>query len=140
MATTKKQLAENSAPVTLLWDRVLMLSIAGLIDSMRAQVIMEAILNKVDTTDSRVVILDILGVTTVDTAVANHIIKITQASRLMGCTCVVCGISPAVAQTLVQLGVPLTDMITRVTMRDALVYSFQLLGLEVKPIAAPLRK
>ncbi|WP_085619601.1 STAS domain-containing protein [Thalassospira alkalitolerans] len=133
-------------PVTLLWDRILMLSIVGVVDSMRSQAIMTAMLTKIEETEARIIILDILGVEVVDTAVANHLIKITQACRLMGCTCIVSGISPAIAQTLVQLGIPLSDVVTRVTIRDALIHAFQVLGLEIKPIALgapvvqPLRK
>lgn len=130
---------EKEIPVTLLWDRVLMISLSGVIDSMRAQATMNTMLTRIEETESRIIIMDILGVEAVDTAVANHLIKITQASRLMGCTCVVSGISPEIAQTLVQLGIPLGDVVTRVTMRDALVYAFQIMGLEVKPVSAVVK-
>lgn len=131
---------EIYTPVTLLWDRVLMLPIVGVVDSQRAQSIMDAMLARISETEARVVILDIEGVETVDTAVANHLIKITQATQLMGARCIVSGISPAIAQTLVQLGIPLTDIVTRATLRDAVYYALQTLGLDIRQSAnAPLR-
>jgi len=130
---------ETYTPVTLLWERVLMLPIVGIVDSQRAQTIMDSMLTKVAETESRVVILDIEGVETVDTAVANHLIKITQATQLMGCTCIVSGISPAIAQTLVQLGIPLSSVVTRATLRDAVLYAFNTLGLDVKATGTTAR-
>lgn len=135
--TSRKKIMETYTPVTLLWERVLMLPIVGVVDSQRAQTIMDSMLSRVAETESRVVILDIEGVETVDTAVANHLIKITQATQLMGCTCVVSGISPAIAQTLVQLGIPLTNVVTRATLRDAVLYAFQTLGLDVTASGVP---
>ncbi|WP_282433949.1 STAS domain-containing protein [Marinobacter caseinilyticus] len=117
-----------------------MLPIVGVVDSQRAQTIMDSMLSKVAETEARVVILDIEGVETVDTAVANHLIKITQATQLMGCTCIVSGISPAIAQTLVQLGIPLTTVVTRATLRDAVLYAFQTLGLDVRASTTTARK
>lgn len=120
-------------PVTSIWDGVLLLSLAGIVDSARAQEIMDTVLNEISDSRSRIFILDILGVEAVDTAVANHLIKITQASDLMGCTCVISGISPAVAQSLAQLGIPLKDIVTRANIRDALAYAFDRLDLVVQP-------
>lgn len=126
--------APQREPVTLVWDGVMLLSLAGIVDSARAQDIMDIVLNEIATTNSRIFILDILGVEAVDTAVANHLIKITQASALLGCTCVISGISPVVAQSLVQLGIPLSEVVTRATIRDGLAFAFERMGLTVQPI------
>ena len=95
---------------------------------------METILTKIIDTGFKTIILDILGVITVDSAVANHVIKITKATNLMGCNCIISGISPEVAQTLVNLGVELGEVITTSTLRDALECAFENLGLEVRKI------
>ncbi|WP_227545927.1 STAS domain-containing protein [Marinobacter fonticola] len=140
MTSKANKAMEIYTPVTLLWDRVLMLPIVGVVDSQRAQSIMDAMLVRISETEARVVILDIEGVETVDTAVANHLIKITQATQLMGCSCVISGISPNIAQTLVQLGIPLTDVVTRATLRDAVHFALQKLGLDIRQSAnAPVR-
>lgn len=121
----------RSEPVTLIWDGILLLSLNGILDSSRSQNVMDSMLSEIARTRSRVFILDILGVEAVDTAVANHLIKIVQASALLGCRCVISGISPSVAQALVQLGIPLSDIVTRATIRDALAHGFELLEVEV---------
>lgn len=140
MTSSANKTMEIYTPVTLLWDRVLMLPIVGVVDSQRAQSIMDSMLARISETEARVVILDIEGVETVDTAVANHLIKITQATQLMGCSCVVSGISPNIAQTLVQLGIPLTNVVTRATLRDAVFFALQQLGLDIRQSPnAPLR-
>jgi rsbT co-antagonist protein RsbR len=122
---------EISTPAIELWDRVLILPVLGVIDSMRAQQMTDTMLNKIKETSSKVIILDIQGVAAVDTAVANHLIKITKATRLMGCQCIISGISPAVANTIVQLGIDMGDVKTNATLREALVDSFTMLNLEV---------
>ena len=104
------------------------------VDSLRAQQMMNAMLKKITETSAKVMILDIQGVAAVDTAVANHLIKITQATKLMGCRCIISGISAAVAETLVQLGINLGDVTTNSTLMDALADAFQMLNLEVKKI------
>jgi len=130
---TKEQLiSEIATPVIILWQDILAIPIVGTVDSKRAQQIMEMILNKILTTESKVIILDILGVPFVDTAVANHLIKISRAAKLMGCDCIISGMSPAVAQTLVHLGIDMGDIITTTTLKDALVLSFNKLGYEIK--------
>lgn len=131
MPTRKNKSLEMDTPVTMIWDDVLMLPIVGVVDSQRAHNIMEAMLNTLAETESKVVILDIQGVPAVDTAVANYLIKITQATQLMGATCIVSGISPAIAQTLVQLGIPLSQVISMATLKDALAHAFRKLGLSV---------
>ena len=130
---TKEQLiGEMITPVLILWQDILCIPLTGTVDSKRAQQIMEMILNKILTTESKVIILDILGVPFVDTAVANHLIKISRAAKLMGCDCIISGMSPAVAQTLVHLGIDMGDIITTTTLKDALVLSFNKLGYEIK--------
>jgi len=92
---------------------------------------MDRMLQKILETEARVVILDISGVPTVDTGVANHILKITRSSRLMGAICILSGIGPAVAQGIVNLGVEIGDLITRATLKDALEYAFGLLSIKL---------
>ena len=122
---------EMSTPTIKLWDGVLVLPVVGVIDSMRAQYMMETMLTKIMETYSKVIILDIQGVAAVDTAVANHLIKITKATKLMGCECILSGISPAVAQTMIQLGIEMGATKTRSTLNDALVEAFEILNLQV---------
>ena len=99
------RIEELSTPVNILWENVLMVPIFGVLDSKRSQDLMETVLTKIVETGFKTIILDILGVVTVDSAVANHLIKITKATKLMGCGCIISGISPAIAQTLVHLGI-----------------------------------
>ncbi len=127
-----RTLTESPIPVTILWDKILMLPIVGTMDSRRAQEIMDAMLAKVLDTESQVVILDILGVATLDSAVANHLMKITKATKLMGCDCIISGISPVIAQTLVHLGVEVGEVVTTATVRGALELAFDRIGFEVR--------
>ena len=115
-----KALMEMSTPVTPIWEGILLLPVVGIIDSVRTQEIMNKSLAKISETRSRVFVLDISGVGAVDTAVANQLIKITKATRLMGCESIISGISPAIARTLVELGVQVGDVRTTATLRDAL--------------------
>jgi len=123
-----------ATPVAMLWDQILMLPIVGVVDSRRAQEIMETILKKIEETGSKVIILDILGVATVDSAVANHLVKITKACTLMGCQCVITGIASNIAQTLVHLGVELGNVVTRASLKDGLAIAFDIIGVEVRSI------
>lgn len=118
-------LMQMSTPVTAVWDDVLMLPVVGIVDSKRAQDMMNAMLVAIQETQSKVIIMDISGVAVVDTAVANHLIKITKATRLMGCECTISGVSPAIAQTIVELGIDVGTVRTTVTMKDALVGALQ---------------
>ncbi|SHF25567.1 protoglobin domain-containing protein [Vibrio gazogenes] len=126
-----KALMAMSTPVTMIWQDILMLPLVGIIDSKRAQDIMAAVLNKISVNRAKIFIMDISGVAVVDTAVANHFIKITKATKLMGCTCLVSGVSPSIAQTMVQLGVNVGEVQANATLRDALEYAFQMIGLNV---------
>jgi anti-anti-sigma factor len=128
---TSQTVVLGPTPVSVLWDKLLLLPIVGTIDSRRAQELMETMLAKIDEEKASVTILDVRGVPTVDSAVANHLIKITKATRLMGCECIICGISAAVAQTMVSLGVDLRDIITIASLKDAVVTALERLGLEI---------
>jgi rsbT co-antagonist protein RsbR len=131
MAAQSKALMEMSTPVTQLWTGILMLPVVGIIDSKRAQDVMNAMLKSIASSQARNFILDISGVAVVDTAVANHLIKITKASALMGCNCTISGISPAIAQTIVELGIEVGSVETTATMKDALGSAFRKLGLSL---------
>jgi rsbT co-antagonist protein RsbR len=120
-----------STPIAQLWDSILLLPLVGVVDSKRAQDIMSTMLQKVAHTQARVFILDISGVAVVDTAVANHFIKITKATRLMGCRTIISGISPAIAQTIVELGVQVDEIMTTNSMQDALKDAFRLMNVAI---------
>lgn len=126
-----KSLMEMSTPVTQIWDSILLLPVVGIVDSKRAQDIMNAVLSAIKETQSRIFILDISGVAIVDTAVANHFIKITKATRLMGCESTISGISPAIAQTMIELGIDVGTIKTTANMMDALNDSFRRLNLRI---------
>ncbi|MBA2645345.1 MAG: STAS domain-containing protein, partial [Pyrinomonadaceae bacterium] len=108
----RADMLELSTPVIKVWDKILSLPIIGTLDSRRAQMMMESLLQKIVETGSTVAILDITGVRTMDTLVANHLIKTVTAARLMGARCILTGVSPAIAQTMVQLGIDLTQITT----------------------------
>jgi rsbT co-antagonist protein RsbR len=120
MTAQNRTMVEMSTPVTQIWQGVLFLPIVGIVDSKRAQEIMNATLNKISQTQSRAFIMDISGVAVVDTAVANYLIKVTKATRLMGCESTISGLSPAIAQTIVELGIDVGEVKTTATMQDAL--------------------
>ena len=132
IADQNDALMEMSTPVTSLWEGVLLLPIVGIIDSRRAQDIMNAMLDMIGQTRAKVSILDISGVGVVDTAVANHLIKITKATKLMGCETTISGISPAIAQTMVELGIDVGDVHTTATLSDAVNYAWNATPTQVK--------
>jgi len=127
-----RTIQEISTPAISLWDGIVVLPVLGVVDSLRAKQMMNAMLSKIKETSAKTIILDIQGVAAVDTAVANHLIKITKATKLMGCRCIISGISPAVAESLVQLGIDLGDVATNSTLRDALGDAFSFMNLEVR--------
>jgi rsbT co-antagonist protein RsbR len=110
---------ELSTPVVALWDGIVALPLIGTLDSARTQVVMESLLQAIVQTNSRFAIIDITGVPTVDTLVAQHLIKTITAARLMGAECILSGIRPQIAQTIVHLGINLEDIITKSKMADA---------------------
>jgi rsbT co-antagonist protein RsbR len=115
----QQELLELSTPVVVLWEGVLALPLIGTLDSARTQVVMESLLQKIVETGAGIAIIDITGVPTVDTLVAQHLLKTVSAARLMGADCIISGIRPQIAQTIVHLGVNLTDVITKSTLADA---------------------
>ena len=127
----QRELLEMSTPVAALWDDVLMLPIVGIIDSRRAQKMMDDVLSKIGETQARVFVLDISGVAVVDTAVANHLIKITKATKLMGCECIISGLSSAIAQTIVELGIDVGTVRTTATLKDAVTTAFSLVQTQI---------
>ena len=120
VAESGKAMLEMSTPVTSIWEGVLLLPLVGIVDSQRTQDIMEKVLSRISESQARVFVMDISGVVTVDTGVANNFIRITQATRLMGCESIISGISPNVARTLVELGANVGEVRTTATLRDAL--------------------
>jgi rsbT co-antagonist protein RsbR len=115
----QQDLLELSTPVVELWDNVLALPLIGTLDSARTQVVMESLLQKIVDTGASIAIIDITGVPTVDTLVAQHLLKTVAAARLMGADCIISGIRPQIAQTIVHLGVNLEDVTTKATLADA---------------------
>ncbi len=130
---------ELSTPVIKLWDGVLAVPLIGTLDSVRIQAVMENLLQGLVDTGSGLAIVDITGVPTVDTLVAQYLLKMAGAARLMGAQCVICGIRPQIAQTMVHLGVAFGDVVTKATLADALAYAFRHLGYSVSahPSATP---
>ncbi|MBL8505174.1 MAG: STAS domain-containing protein, partial [Methylobacillus glycogenes] len=115
----QQELLELSTPVVQLWENILALPLIGTLDSARTQVVMESLLQKIVETGALIAIIDITGVPTVDTLVAQHLLKAIAAARLMGADCIISGIRPQIAQTIVHLGVNLEDVITKATLADA---------------------
>jgi rsbT co-antagonist protein RsbR len=119
---------ELSTPVVQLWDGILALPMIGTLDSSRTQVVMETLLQKIVSTGSEIAIIDITGVPTVDTLVAQHLLKTVTAARLMGAECIISGIRPQIAATIVHLGVDLGNVSTKATLRDAFVLALKKTG------------
>ena len=126
-----QEMLELSTPVVKLWDGILALPMIGTLDSSRTQVVMESLLQRIVETGSQVAIIDITGVPLVDTLVAQHLLKTVTAARLMGADCIISGIRPQIAQTIVHLGVDLAGVTTKANLADALALAFQRSGLKV---------
>jgi rsbT co-antagonist protein RsbR len=116
----QQELLELSTPVVKLWDGILALPMIGTLDSARTQIVMESLLQKIVETESQIAIIDITGVPTVDTLVAQHLLKTVTAIRLMGADCIISGVRPQIAQTIVHLGVDLQGVTTKANLADAL--------------------
>ncbi|MDF2773486.1 MAG: anti-sigma-factor antagonist [Geminicoccaceae bacterium] len=119
IARQQQELLELSTPVVKLWDGILALPMIGTLDSARTQVVMESLLQRIVETGAEVAIIDITGVPTVDTLTAQYLIKTVTAARLMGADCIISGIRPQIAQTIVHLGVDLANIVTKATLADA---------------------
>ena len=115
----QREMMELSTPVVQLWDNILALPLIGTLDSERTQVVMESLLHKIVETSASIAIIDITGVPTVDTLVAQHLLKTVAAARLMGADCIISGIRPQIAQTIVHLGVNLSEVTTKASLADA---------------------
>ena len=126
------EISDISTPVIQIWDGIIALPIIGTLDSSRTQVVMENLLQKIVDTGSSIAILDISGVPAVDSLVAQHLIKTVSATRLMGADCIISGIRPEIAQTVVHLGIDLSNIITKASLASALKHAFSMHKLVVK--------
>jgi len=124
----QEEMLELSTPVVKLWDGILALPMIGTLDSARTQVVMESLLQRIVETGSEIAIIDITGVPTVDTLVAQHLLKTVAAARLMGADCIISGIRPQIAQTMVHLAVDLSNVTTKSSLADAFTIALQRLG------------
>lgn len=128
----QQELMELSTPVVKMWEGILALPLIGTLDSSRTQVVMESLLQKIVETGAPVAIIDITGVPTVDTLVAQHLLKTITAARLMGADCIISGMRPQIAQTVVHLGVDLGDVVTKASLSDAFALALRRMGMGVK--------
>lgn len=127
----QEELLELSTPVVQLFENILALPLIGTLDSARTQVVMENLLQRIVETGATISIIDITGVPTVDTLVAQHLLKTVAAARLMGADCIISGIRPQIAQTIVHLGVDLSEVTTKATLADAFMIALQRTGATV---------
>ena len=132
----QEELLELSTPVVQLFENILALPLIGTLDSARTQVVMENLLQRIVETGAMIAIIDITGVPTVDTLVAQHLLKTVAAARLMGADCIISGIRPQIAQTIVHLGVDLSEVITKATLADAFLVALQRTGASISKSAA----
>jgi rsbT co-antagonist protein RsbR len=132
----QEELLELSTPVVRLWEGILALPVIGTLDSERTQTVMENLLQSIVDTGAEIAIIDITGVPTVDTLVAQHLIKTVSAARLMGADCIISGIRPQIAQTIVHLGLDL-DVVSKATMADAFALALRRTGKSVRSNGAP---
>jgi rsbT co-antagonist protein RsbR len=135
IAEQAETLLELSTPVVKLWDGIVALPLVGTLDSARTQVVMEALLQTLVETGSEHAIIDITGVAAVDTQVAQHLLKTVQAARLLGAECIISGIRPQIAQTVVALGIEFGDIHTKASLADAMLLAMRRSGLDVVPAA-----
>ncbi len=131
IADQAQAMLELSTPVVRLWDGIIAVPLVGTLDSARAQLVMEKLLETLIATGAEHAVLDITGVSTVDTEVAQHLLKTVSAARLLGAECIVSGIRPQVAQTIVSLGIEFGDIATKATLADALAYALNRTGQKV---------
>jgi rsbT co-antagonist protein RsbR len=136
IADQAASMLELSTPVVRLWDGIIAVPLVGMLDSARTQLVMEKLLDTLVATGAEHAVLDITGVPTVDTEVAQHLLKTVSAARLLGAECIVCGIRPQVAQTIVALGIEFGDIVTKATLADALAHALKRSGMTVTKIGA----
>jgi rsbT co-antagonist protein RsbR len=133
IADQAMSMLELSTPVVRLWDGIIAVPLVGTLDSARTQLVMEKLLETLVASGADHAVLDITGVATVDTEVAQHLLKTVNAARLLGAECIICGIRPQVAQTIVSLGIEFGDIATKATLADALAHALKRTGLKVGP-------
>lgn len=135
MENTEKKnyevLNELAIPINVIWDKILFVPLIGTLDTSRGQNLLESMLNKILATESKIIILDILGVETVDTSVAQHLVNITKASKLLGCETIISGISPNIAQAIVSLGIDLGQVFTTSTLKNAFELALDQISMEI---------
>jgi len=140
----QQEMMELSTPVVRLFDGIVAVPLIGTLDSARTQVVMENLLQRIVETGAEIAIIDITGVPTVDTLVAQHLLKTVAAARLMGADCIISGIRPQIAQTIIHLGVDLQNVTTKANMADALVLALKTMGMVItrgqKPSRAPVHE
>ncbi len=134
----QQELLDLSTPVIKIWDGIVAVPLIGTLDSERTQVVMESLLEAIVQNEAGIAIIDITGVPTVDTQVAQHLLKTVAAARLMGAECIISGIRPQIAQTIVHLGVELGDVTTKSTLADALRVALRRTGFAVSKMASPV--
>jgi rsbT co-antagonist protein RsbR len=130
----QQELLELSTPVTRLWEGILAVPLVGTLDSARTQVVMESLLEEIVRSGASIAVMDITGVPTVDTLVAQHLLKTVAAAKLMGAECIISGVRPQIAQTIVHLGVDLGDVVTKATLADGFRHALSRLSLHVAPL------
>ena len=140
IARQQQEVLELSTPVVTLWDGILAVPLIGTLDSARTQVVMETLLQRIVDSGAAIAIIDITGVPTVDTLTAQHLLKTVAAARLMGADCIISGIRPQIAQTIVHLGVELGTVVTKATLADAFKIALQRTGLAVQKQQTPQRQ
>ncbi len=134
MPGTKSTPRTDRIPILDMSDTISLIPMVGIIDSTRSQFLMESTLDSIQKKSKQVVIVDILGIATVDSAVAAHLIKLSNATRLMGCETIISGISPEIAQTMVNLGISLKDMQTTNSLKNAILAAYRKVGLRLAPV------
>jgi rsbT co-antagonist protein RsbR len=127
----QKALLELSTPIVKVWDRILLVPLIGVLDSQRTQMVMESLLTSIEETQSKVAILDISGIPIVDSLVAKHLIRTVSAAKLMGAQCIITGIRARISQTMIQLGVDLSDVTTRSSLADGLRVALDATGMKI---------
>ena len=135
IARQHEEMLELSTPVISVWEGILALPVIGTLDSARTQIVMENLLQRIVATGSNIAIIDITGVPTVDTVTAQHLLKTVAAARLMGADCIISGIRPQIAQTIVHLGVDLGDVQTKATLADAFALALRRSNLTIQKVA-----